>query len=70
MKKCRHKNIYPDYIDGGKCGTPHCEWEESHCSDCGRFIVKCGCGCWNGEDGWPLKRHLKLERIENELKHR
>jgi hypothetical protein len=69
MKNCKHKNLYPDYTDGGGCETPYCGWEEVHCKDCGRFIVTCGCGWNNSQSGWPMKRHRKIERKKNKCPH-
>lgn len=56
VEKCKHKNLYENYYEGGSCSTPYCGWEESHCKDCGVYIQKCGCGYNNGLSGWPIKR--------------
>lgn len=59
VEKCNHKNISPNYLDGGQCETSYCEWSEDHCLDCGVYITKCGCGYCNRMDGWPWKKRKK-----------
>lgn len=61
VKKCRHKNLSPDYAVPIYCQTPYCGGDEAHCLDCGVFISKCGCGYNNGMSGWPQKRWRKIE---------
>jgi len=57
--KCKHINLSTNYLDSGSCDTPYCSWYEEHCSDCGAYIVKCGCGFYNSISGWPYKRYKK-----------
>jgi len=61
VMRCKHENL-SDYIDGGNCGTPYCEWWESRCLDCGVYITKCGCMSNNGMSGWPYRRWLYFWR--------
>jgi hypothetical protein len=65
VKRCKHKNLSPDYLGHIYCDTPYCEGSEDHCLDCGVFISTCGCGSNNGMSGWP---NVKWERY-NSKKH-
>lgn len=56
VDKCKHDNLSPIYIENINCWTPYCEGTETHCLDCGVYIIKCGCGFCNGMSGWPEKR--------------
>lgn len=60
--ECEHD--FTEYYDCGQCGTYYCEWSESHCRKCHRFIVRCGCGFETGDDGWPRHRRMKWHRIQ------
>ena len=62
VTKCRHKNLSETYLKTWSCATPYCEAEESHCLDCGMFIIVCGCGCENGLSGWSYSRRLVYDR--------
>lgn len=59
--RCKHHNLYPNYLYVFNCDTPYCHGEETHCKDCGAFITKCGCGYNNGISGWSLQRERKLK---------
>jgi len=62
VERCEHKNLNPNYLEGGTCWTPYCGWWEEHCLDCGVYITKCGCGFCNGMSGWPEQRWRSLRR--------
>lgn len=58
--KCSHVNLSPVYLENIKCDTPFCGGSETHCLDCGVFIIKCGCGYCDGISGWPDSRYRKV----------
>lgn len=62
VDKCKHENMSPGYYEGVSCWTDYCGGQESHCLDCGVYIVKCGCGSCNGMSGWSDKRHRQQQR--------
>ena len=56
VSKCKHKRL-TEHDAWGSCGTDFCgTWSESHCADCGVFIIECLCGDENGMSGWPARR--------------
>lgn len=64
VKKCKHNNISPNYLEDAGCcmsdmGSHSAEY---HCLDCGVYISECGCGCSTGLSGWPKKRWDNLVR--------
>lgn len=69
VQNCQHKNFYPDYLESGSCPTPYCGYDESHCKDCGAFIMKCGCGYNNGISGWSYRRYCAHMFKEREKPH-
>jgi len=60
-KQCKHKNLFPNYLEFFNCPTPYCSGSEIHCSDCKMFISTCGCGFNNEVSGWPRKRYIRKE---------
>ena len=60
--KCKHENLYPDYLVTFKCSTPYCYGEEVHCKDCGAYISSCGCGANNDISGWSDARWNKFNK--------
>lgn len=67
VAKCQHKDFTNHYA-GGKCGTEYCDgWRESHCRDCGVFLIECPCGCENHMSGWPDRRR-RTERRKAAIK--
>lgn len=61
VEKCKHERE-SDYYETGNCDTPYCGWSETHCLDCGVYIMKCNCGFCNGMGGWPHSRRRAWER--------
>lgn len=59
---CKHENLSPNYLEFVGCGTPYCCGWETHCLDCGAFIIECGCGFLTSISGWPESRHRKIRR--------
>ena len=59
---CSHKRISPNYLECWPCDTPYCECVESHCLDCGVYIIECGCLYSSGKSGWPEKRNRVVRR--------
>ena len=57
--ECEHKNLYDDYFEYIYCDTPLCSGNETHCKDCGVFIVTCDCMSSNGMSGWSNRRWIK-----------
>lgn len=60
--KCKHKHINPNYYEFVSCSTPYCNGSEVHCLDCNVYISECSCGCNNGMNGWPYRRHVAQKR--------
>jgi hypothetical protein len=56
--KCGHEHL-TGYYDWSPCENEGCVWEETHCADCGVFIVECACGVNNRLSGWTNRRFWK-----------
>jgi hypothetical protein len=57
--KCKHERLSPDHYVPVSCGNEHLGCfggRESHCLDCGLFIVDDPCFSTSGESGWPERR--------------
>jgi hypothetical protein len=62
VQECPHKNMSKDYYRFVSCahGDLGCSGgHESHCLDCGVYIIKDPCGDMSGQSGWPYKRWIK-----------
>lgn len=57
--RCNHKNL-TDHLVIFSCETPYCRATETHCRDCGAFLISCGCGYNDGIEGWSRKRFRQL----------
>lgn len=56
VRKCKHKNLSPNYFVPIYCSTPYCDGNEEHCLDCGVYISECKCHYNDGLSGWPQAR--------------
>ena len=65
---CEHANLSPNYLESVSCETPYCRGWETHCLDCGAYIIECGCGFCTGFSGWPDSRHRKLRQKQRRAK--
>lgn len=65
--RCKHDDLYPDYLVSYRCGTPFCHADEAHCKLCGYYVTYCGCGAQCGIDGWPRRRRLRQQLKARQL---
>ena len=67
VNKCKHKNLYDNYLKMISCSSPYCYGHEVHCKDCNVYISTCGCGSENGMSGWSKQRWRNHERKKSRI---
>jgi len=58
---CKHERL-SDHCWYWACSNEYCGVGESHCLDCGAYLIECQCGAENGMSGWPRARRRAQER--------